>query len=235
MKNYDQILVFDFGSQYNQLIVRRIREMGVYANLVSYDISIDEVKKISNLKGIILSGGPHSVYDEDAFGCNKEIFALEIPVLGICYGMQLIAKTFGATINKSVTSEYGKIQIEVDENNPLFQKLPKIQTVWMSHGDYVKTLPQGFSKIASSKNCKLASIANENKKIYAVQFHPEVRHTIYGNEILHHFVFDICHAEANWKMANFIDEEIAKIQNEVKNKKVLCLILILCGKIDNNH
>ena len=230
MKNYDQILVFDFGSQYNQLIVRRIREMGVYANLVSYDISIDEVKKISNLKGIILSGGPHSVYDEDAFGCNKEIFALEIPVLGICYGMQLIAKTFGATINKSVTSEYGKSQIEVDENNPLFQKLPKIQTVWMSHGDYVKTLPQGFSKIASSKNCKLASIANENKKIYAVQFHPEVRHTIYGNEILHHFVFDICHAEANWKMANFIDEEIAKIQNEVKNKKVLCA---LSGGVDS--
>lgn len=230
MKNYDQILVFDFGSQYNQLIVRRIREMGVYANLVSYDISIDEVNKISNLKGIILSGGPHSVYDEDAFGCNKEIFALEIPVLGICYGMQLIAKTFGATINKSVTSEYGKIQIEVDENNPLFQKLPKIQTVWMSHGDYVKTLPQGFSKIASSKNCKLASIANENKKIYAVQFHPEVRHTIYGNEILHHFVFDICHAEANWKMANFIDEEIAKIQNEVKNKKVLCA---LSGGVDS--
>ena len=180
MKNYDQILVLDFGSQYNQLIVRRIREMGVYATLVSHDISLDEIKNISNVSGIILSGGPHSVYDSNAFTCDPEIFSLGIPILGICYGMQFMAKTFGGLITKSEICEYGKSEMLIHDDSPLYNHLPFNQIVWMSHGDYVKTLPQGFKKIASSKTCELASIANEDKRLYAVQFHPEVRHTMCG-------------------------------------------------------
>ena len=191
MKNYNQILVLDFGSQYNQLIVRRIREMGVYSTLVSHNIGLDEIKNIPNLKGIILSGGPHSVYDSKAFACNPEIFSLGIPILGICYGMQLMAKTCGGLITKSEICEYGKSEIIINDASPLYDKLPLNQIVWMSHGDNVKTLPQGFKKIASSKMCELASIANEDKKLYAVQFHPEVRHTIYGNQILYNFILTL--------------------------------------------
>ena len=230
MKNYNQILVLDFGSQYNQLIVRRIREMGVYSTLVSHNIGLDEIKNIPNLKGIILSGGPHSVYDSKAFACNPEIFSLGIPILGICYGMQLMAKTFGGLITKSEICEYGKSEIIINDASPLYDKLPLNQIVWMSHGDNVKTLPQGFKKIASSKMCELASIANEDKKLYAVQFHPEVRHTIYGNQILYNFIFNICKAHANWHMENFIEEQVLKIKQEVKEKKVLCA---LSGGVDS--
>lgn len=230
MKNYNQILVLDFGSQYNQLIVRRIREMGVYSTLVSHNIGLDEIKNIPNLKGIILSGGPHSVYDSKAFACNPEIFSLGIPILGICYGMQLMAKTFGGLITKSEICEYGKSEIIINDASPLYDKLPLNQIVWMSHGDNVKTLPQGFKKIASSKMCELASIANDDKKLYAVQFHPEVRHTIYGNQILYNFIFNICKAHANWHMENFIEEQVLKIKQEVKEKKVLCA---LSGGVDS--
>lgn len=230
MKNYDQILVLDFGSQYNQLIVRRIREMGVYATLVSHDISLDEIKNISNVRGIILSGGPHSVYDSNAFTCDPEIFSLGIPILGICYGMQFMAKTFGGLITKSEICEYGKSEMLIHDDSPLYNHLPFNQIVWMSHGDYVKTLPQGFKKIASSKTCELASIANEDKRLYAVQFHPEVRHTMYGNQILHNFVFKICKACANWQMENFVEEQVMKIKQEVKEKKVLCA---LSGGVDS--
>ena len=231
MKNYNQILVLDFGSQYNQLIVRRIREMGVYSTLVSHNIGLDEIKNIPNLKGIILSGGPHSVYDSKAFACNPEIFSLGIPILGICYGMQLMAKTFGGLITKSEICEYGKSEIIINDASPLYDKLPLNQIVWMSHGDNVKTLPQGFKKIASSKMCELASIANEDKKLYVVQFHPEVEHTPFGQNMMRNFLYNICGLENSWSMASFAEEKIAEIKKIVGDKKLICA---LSGGVDSS-
>ena len=228
MKN-ELILILDFGGQYNQLIARRVRECNVYSEVVPYNISIEKIKE-KNPKGIIFTGGPASVFSEDSPKCSKEIFELGIPILGICYGMQLMAKTFGGLITKSEICEYGKSEIIINDASPLYDKLPLNQIVWMSHGDNVKTLPQGFKKIASSKMCELASIANEDKKLYAVQFHPEVRHTIYGNQILYNFIFNICKAHANWHMENFIEEQVLKIKQEVKEKKVLCA---LSGGVDS--
>ncbi len=231
LMKYDQILVLDFGSQYNQLIARRIREMGVYSELKNHKITIEEIKKLENLKGIVLSGGPNSVYDDNAFSCDPEIFNLGIPVLGICYGMQLMAKVFNGTIEKAEEREYGKSLISVDTNSLLFSNLPKEQNVWMSHGDKVTSFPHGFVCIGKTSTCPIASFENKDKKMYGVQFHPEVRNTEYGNDILNNFVFNICHANHEWKMANYIDLQIEKIREKVKDKKVLCG---LSGGVDSS-
>lgn len=218
----DKIIVLDFGSQYNQLIARRIREMGVYSALLPHTIKASEIKAMEGIKGIVFSGGPKSVYDEDAFEVDEEIFNLGLPILGICYGMQLTAKYFKGEILSSPTREYGKMNIIIEDKSLLFKDLSLEEEVWMSHGDHVAKIPQGFKLLAKSQNGLVASIANEEKKIYCVQFHPEVRHTVNGNKMLHNFVFEICHANNNWSMKNYLDMQIEQIRKTVKDKKVLC-------------
>ncbi len=220
--NYDKIIVLDFGSQYNQLIARRIREMGVYSELLHHDITAEKIKSMGNVKGIVFSGGPKSVYDADAFKCDKAIFDLNIPIFGICYGMQLTCQNFGGTIEPGTTKEYGKMPINVLDNCLLFDHLPKTQDVWMSHGDHVSQIPSGFKLAATSQNGLVAAVYNEEKNIYCAQFHPEVRHSVYGNDIIRNFVFKICKAESNWTMASYLDMQVAKIKETVGDKKVLC-------------
>jgi GMP synthase (glutamine-hydrolysing) len=219
---YDKILVLDFGSQYNQLIARRIREMGVFSELLPHTITADEIVEIPNVKGIVFSGGPKSVYEKDAFVCDKKIFELNIPILGICYGMQLTAKHFGGKIEKGITKEYGKMGISLTADSPLFKNLPNKQEVFMSHGDHVAELPQGFTMSAKSDSGITASIFCKERKIYLVQFHPEVRHTVFGNEIIENFVSEICRAEKNWTMQSYIEIQTEKIRRQVGNRRVLC-------------
>ena len=219
---FDKIIVLDFGSQYNQLIARRIRDMHVYSELLPHTIKAEEIKKMGNVKGIVFSGGPKSVYDVDAFDVDPQIFELGIPVLGICYGMQLISKKFGGKISRGSIREYGLNTISIIKDSLLFDSLPKEQDVWMSHGDHVEVLPNGFDLVAKSSAGLVASIENTEKNIYAVQFHPEVRNSVYGLDIIKNFVFKICKANDNWSMANYINMQIEKIRAEVGNKKVLC-------------
>lgn len=227
---YDKILVLDFGSQYNQLIARRIREMHVYSELVPYTTTAQEIIDKGNVKGIIFSGGPHSVYDTDSFMVDSAIFELGIPILGVCYGMQLLANYFDGTIEACSKKEYGKTDTSFYASL-LFQNLPQTDIVWMSHGDKVTRLPKGFSIIASSKDTKIAGMENPEKKFYGVQFHPEVEHTIHGNDILKNFVFTICESKPNWQMDSFIEEQIKYIRDLVKDNYVLCG---LSGGVDSS-
>ncbi|MFV5783135.1 glutamine-hydrolyzing GMP synthase [Pediococcus acidilactici] len=231
LSNFDKIIVLDFGSQYNQLITRRIREFGVYSELLSHKITAEEIKQI-NPKGIIFSGGPNSVYDDDAFRVDPEIYQLGIPILGICYGMQLMAYNLGGRVESADNREYGHADINVtDDQAALFKGLPATQTVWMSHGDLVREVPAGFETVATSANCPIASMADDERKFYGVQFHAEVRNTQYGNDILRHFAFDVCQAQANWSMNDFIDMQVEKIREEVGDRKVL---LGLSGGVDSS-
>ncbi|TDM27399.1 glutamine-hydrolyzing GMP synthase [Macrococcoides caseolyticum] len=223
------ILVLDFGSQYNQLITRRIREMGVYSELHDHEISIEEIKKM-NPKGIILSGGPNSVYEEGSFTVDPEIFNLGVPVMGICYGMQLMTKLLGGSVERANEREYGKAVIKA-ETHSLFTKLPEEQTVWMSHSDKVINLPEGFNVIAHSPSCKYAAIENPERNLYGVQFHPEVRHSEYGNDLLRNFIREICKCTGEWTMENFIEIEIEKIREKVGNRKVICA---MSGGVDSS-
>jgi GMP synthase (glutamine-hydrolysing) len=226
----EMILVLDFGSQYNQLITRRIREFGVYSELHPHTLTVEEIKKM-NPKGIILSGGPNSVYDEKAFRCDEGIFELGIPVLGICYGMQLTTHLLGGKVEDAKHREYGKATIQVKEGSSLFKSLPTEQVVWMSHGDLVAEIPEGFKVDATSPSCPYAAISNDERRIYGVQFHPEVRHSEYGNDILKNFVFTICGCTESWSMENFIEMQIQKIRETVGDKKVLCA---LSGGVDSS-
>ncbi|MBS4175866.1 glutamine-hydrolyzing GMP synthase [Bacillus sp. FJAT-49736] len=230
MQNQEMIVVLDFGSQYNQLITRRIREFGVYSELHPHTLTAEQIKAM-NPKGIIFSGGPNSVYDKNAFHCDDSIFELGIPVLGICYGMQLMTKHFGGKVEPAKHREYGKAKIEVTSSSKLFENLPNEQIVWMSHGDLVTETPQGFSVNATSPSCPIASMSDASRNLYAVQFHPEVQHSVYGNEMLKNFVFHVCDCEANWSMENFIEVEIEKIRQTVGDKKVLCA---LSGGVDSS-
>ncbi|TDM30575.1 glutamine-hydrolyzing GMP synthase [Macrococcoides caseolyticum] len=223
------ILVLDFGSQYNQLITRRIREMGVYSELHDHEISIEEIKKM-NPKGIILSGGPNSVYEEGSFTVDPEIFNLGVPVMGICYGMQLMTKLLGGSVERANEREYGKAVIKA-ETHSLFTKLPEDQTVWMSHSDKVINLPEGFNVIAHSPSCKYAAIENPERNLYGVQFHPEVRHSEYGNDLLRNFIREICKCTGEWTMENFIEIEIEKIREKVGDRKVICA---MSGGVDSS-
>lgn len=231
LPNVEKIIVLDYGSQYNQLITRRIREFGVFSELLSHKITAEEVKAI-NPKGIILSGGPNSVYDDSAFGIDEEIFNLGIPVLGICYGMQLITHKLGGKVEPAVNKEYGKAELEVTTKEAqLFASTPKTQVVWMSHGDLVTQAPKGFEIVATSKDCPIASIQHAQRKMYGVQFHPEVRHSEYGNDLLKHFALEICECKGDWSMENFIEMQIANIRKQVGDKKVL---LGLSGGVDSS-
>lgn len=228
---FDKIIVLDFGSQYNQLITRRIRDFGIYSELLSHKITAEEIKQI-NPKGIIFSGGPNSVYDQGAFTVDPAIYKLGIPILGICYGMQLMAHDLGGKVEGADDSEYGRADIEVIKDNAvMFAGLPKEQSVWMSHGDRVTAVPEGFDVVATSKNCPISAMANDAQKLYGLQFHTEVRNTEYGLDILKKFAFDVCGAEANWSMDDFIDMQVDEIRQTVGDKKV---ILGLSGGVDSS-
>lgn len=223
------IIILDFGSQYNQLIARRVREFGVYAEILPFNASIEDIKN-HHPKGIILSGGPSSVFGEDAHLVDKDLFELGVPVLGICYGMQLTAHLLGGEVKKGIKGEYGKASLNIIESNQLLNGIPEKSTVWMSHFDEVYQVPEGFEVAGKSENV-IASMANEERKIYAVQFHPEVSHTEFGTQLLQNFVFNICEAEKNWKLTNYIEEEIKRIKEKVGNQKV---ILGLSGGVDSS-
>ena len=228
---FDKILVLDFGSQYNQLITRRVRDFGIYSELLSHKLSAEEIKEM-HPKGIIFSGGPNSVYAKDAFKVDPEIYKLGIPILGICYGMQLMSYDLGGKVEPADDSEYGRADIEViDDDAVMFKGLPKKQYVWMSHGDRVVEAPEGFKVVATSKNCPISAIANDEKKLYGIQFHAEVRNSQYGLDILKKFAFDVCGAKANWSMDDFIDMQVESIRKEVGDKKV---ILGLSGGVDSS-
>lgn len=226
----NQIIVLDFGSQYNELICRRIRELGLYSELLPRTTSSAEILARKTVKGIILSGGPNSVYDEHQFTCDPALFQLGIPVLGICYGMQLIAHLLGGEIEGSDKREYGKAEITITSDSPLFKGLGPTETVWMSHGDKVVKAPQGFSVLAKSELCPIAAMEDVKRKIWAVQFHPEVRNTLHGQQILENFVTSCCHAEANWRMEDVVESETARIRALVGNDRVLCA---LSGGVDS--
>lgn len=227
----DKILVLDFGGQYNQLIARRVRAEGVYAEIKPYSkITIDEIKSIG-YKGVIFTGGPNSVYDETSPHYTPEILNIGIPVLGICYGVQLMAYMAGGEIVSAENgSEYGKTTVFTKEN-PLFEGIPSESICWMSHTDYVKTLPCGFVNIAHTAKCPTAAMCDEKRKLYGVQFHPEVTHTVYGKQMLRNFVFKICGCNADWKMEDFIETSIAKYKKSLAGKKVL---LALSGGVDSS-
>ena len=226
----DKIIVLDFGSQYNQLIARRIREFGVYSELLPNDLTLKDIEKIGGVKGIIFSGGPNSVYEKDSFKVDQEILESGIPLLGICYGMQLIHYMLGGSVKACETKEYGEAVISVS-GLALFEGLPEEEVVWMSHGDQVDELAPGFKKAASTDTCPNAAAYDENRKIYTVQFHPEVRNSVYGLDILKNFIFNICGCEKGWSMKDFVQREIRKIRDEVKDDKVL---LGLSGGVDSS-
>ncbi|WP_325049493.1 glutamine-hydrolyzing GMP synthase [Lysinibacillus yapensis] len=230
LKEQEKIVVLDFGSQFNQLITRRIREFGVFSELHPHTVTAEEIKEM-NATGIIFSGGPNSVYDEKAFKVDEAIFELGLPILGICYGMQLMSHALGGKVEPADHREYGKAEINITADNKLFGDLPKDQVVWMSHGDLVTEVPEGFEVIATSTSCPISAMQNAERGFYAVQFHPEVRHSVYGNDLLRQFVFDICGAKGDWSMANFIELEMKKIREQVGDKQVLCA---LSGGVDSS-
>ena len=211
----DQILVLDFGGQYNQLIARRVRSEQVYAEIRPYDkITIEEIQTIG-YRGIIFTGGPNSVYKESSPHYTSEILNLGIPILGICYGDQLIAYMEGGEIAAAKRGrEYGKTTLVTTEN-ALFEGVPRESICWMSHGDFIETPPEGFRTIASTENCPCAAMCDERRKIYGVQFHPEVTHTAYGKQILHNFIFNICGCKAEWRMDNFIETSVERYRKRL--------------------
>lgn len=230
VRTKEVILVLDFGSQYTQLIARRIRENKVFSRIVPFNISTKEIQEI-NPKGLIFSGGPMSVYDKNAPLPDKDIFKLGIPILGICYGMQAITHMMGGKVDKSKEREFGSAELFVDSNKDLFLNLPTNLTCWMSHGDSIKKLPQGFSNIAHTLNAPVAAVANRTKKIFGVQFHPEVAHTQRGSQIIVNFLFHICGCLPRWTMDKFINSTTKLIQETVGNKKV---VLGLSGGVDSS-
>ncbi len=224
------IVILDFGSQYTQLIARRLREVGVYCEIYPYFEDIEKIKSKSP-QGIIFSGGPASVYESDAPRVDKKIYDLGLPILGICYGMQLITVDFGGEVVRALHHEYGKAKLFFDKPSKLFEGTNDGQIVWMSHGDKVEKLPQGFERIAHTDNSPYAAIANEEKKIYAIQFHPEVSHSQEGTKILENFARKICGVTDKWDMGHFAKEQIEKIRKKVGKDKVLCA---LSGGVDSS-
>jgi len=226
----DLILVLDFGSQYTQLIARRLREAGFYSEILPFNANLELIKEKSP-KGIILSGGPASVYAENAYFCDKGVFDLNVPILGICYGMQLIAHHFGANVAAAKHKEYGKASISVEKESVLFKNLPQSQIVWMSHSDKVESLPQGFNVLAKSENSEFCVFGDEKRQIYALQFHPEVQHSEFGAQILRNFAKIICKCESVWNMGSFAKEQSEAIRAKVCDKKVLCAV---SGGVDSS-
>ena len=229
--SHEKILVLDFGGQYNQLIARRVREQNVFAEVKPYKISLDEIKN-AGYKGIIFTGGPNSVYDEQSPHYTPDILELGIPVLGICYGAQLIAYIAGGEVKTSGSlSEYGKIDVTVSGGRLLKDIPEKTSVCWMSHSDYICKAPEGFAVTAHTNDCPCAAMENDEKRIYAVQFHPEVMHTQYGTEIFRTFLFDICGCSGDWVMSGFVEESIKSLREKIGDKTVLCA---MSGGVDSS-
>ncbi|WP_414153217.1 glutamine-hydrolyzing GMP synthase [Pectinatus frisingensis] len=224
------VLVIDFGGQYNQLIARRVRECGVYCEIVPYDYSLEKIKA-KNPKGIILTGGPASVYAKDTPQAVDGLFNINVPVLGICYGHQIIANELGGTVTHAETGEYGKTVLTLDNTAKLFKDIEKENTCWMSHRDYVAKAPKDFTVIAQTHTGPVTAMANDQRRIYGVQFHPEVEHTPFGKKMLENFLFDVCQVKGNWNMAAFAESKINQIKRIVGDKKVLCA---LSGGVDSS-
>ena len=224
------IIVLDFGSQYTQLIARRLREDKIYCEILPYHTSVEEIKA-KNPKGVILSGGPSSVYNEDAYEVDKDVYNMGVPILGICYGMQRIAVDFGGSVIRSSHHEYGKAELKLETTSQLLNDCDNDRIVWMSHSDKVDKLPDGFKAIATSENSPYAVIANEEKRVYAMQFHPEVQHTQEGYLMLRNFAKNICGVSEKWKMEHFLKEQINLIREKVGSGKVLCG---LSGGVDSS-
>jgi GMP synthase (glutamine-hydrolysing) len=224
------ILIIDFGSQYNQLIARRVREYHVYCQIVPPTISIDQIRKLKP-EGIILSGGPASIYESKSPKTSPEIFDLGVPILGICYGMQFMVDALGGKVKKSEQREYGFAELVIKSNSKIFKGIVKTSSCWMSHGDSIKTLPSGFTAIAKTKNTPIAAMTHTKRRFYGLQFHPEVDHTEHGKKMLRNFLMDICSCKKSWTMSSFAKETIKEIQADVGNKKV---ILGLSGGVDSS-
>ena len=228
----EKILILDFGGQYSKLIARRTRECGVFSEILSYTSSPERIRE-KGFKAIILSGGPSSVYEENAPKCDKGLFEMGLPVLGICYGAQLMANTLGGYVAGSGSPEYGSTSVEVDKSSILFSSsnIGNVTETWMSHVDYIKDLPAGFKVTAKTSSCPVAAMENSDKKLYAVQFHPEVTNTVNGTDIIKSFLFDVCKFKGDWKMSSFIDDAVAKIKEKAGDGKALCA---LSGGVDSS-
>ncbi len=224
------IAILDYGSQYTQLIARRIREMEVYSEIIPWDSRAEALRK-NPPAGIILSGGPCSVFDRDAPDIDADILRMGVPVLGICYGMQLLSYTLGGHVAPGAEREYGKMPIEILPGNPLFNGIPSTITVWMSHGDRVEAIPANFSRGAVSATCPFAAMFNNEQRIYALQFHPEVVHTQYGTQILRNFVFGICGGRADWKLSSWVEDTVAQLKDRIGDDEV---VLGLSGGVDSS-
>ena len=228
--NHELILVIDFGGQYNQLIARRVRENGVYCEIVPYTTDIETIRA-RQPKGIIFTGGPSSVYGTDTPQIDAQIFELGVPVLGICYGHQLMTHLLGGKVASAEVREYGKTDVELENSNVLFKGIEQYNICWMSHTDYVAEPPAGFTVTGMTQECPVAAMQNEERGLYGVQFHPEVEHTPFGKRMLTNFLFEICHVKADWTMSSFAQRKIAEIKERVGDKKVLCA---LSGGVDSS-
>lgn len=224
------VVVLDFGGQYNQLIARRVRECNVYCEIKPYTISLDDLKAL-NPKGIIFTGGPNSVYKEDSASYTKDIFDLNIPILGICYGSQLMAHKLDGEVATAPVSEYGHTNVNLDTSSLLFEGIDEENVCWMSHTDYIKKQPEGFKITGHTPVCPVAAMENKERNLYAVQFHPEVMHTKNGTKMIHNFLYNVCKCKGDWKMDSFVEETIEAIRKKVGNGKVLCA---LSGGVDSS-
>lgn len=226
----EMIIVLDFGGQYNQLIARRVRECDVYAEVHPYTMSLEKIKEM-NPKGIIFTGGPNSVYGEDSPRCGAEIFELGIPILGICYGSQLMSYLLGGTVETAPVSEYGKTEVDIDNTSVIFEGVSEKTICWMSHTDYISKAPEGFKITATTPVCPVAAMELPEKKLYSVQFHPEVMHTQEGMKMLSNFVYKVCVCQGSWKMDSFVESTIQEIRGKIGDGKVLCA---LSGGVDSS-
>jgi len=226
----DVIPVLDFGSQYAQLICRRVREAGAFSVLLAPDTSIEDIAKL-NPKGIILSGSPYSVTDDGAPRCDPRLFELDVPVLGICYGMQLACHVLGAHVGKAVAREYGRAKLNVSDRSDLLASIPPSTTVWMSHGDQVQDIGSEFHTLASTPTCPFAAVRHKSAKLWGVQFHPEVTHTPHGVDMLRNFLYEICRCRNTWRMSDFLDEQCQRVREQVGEERVICG---LSGGVDSS-
>lgn len=225
-----EVIILDFYGQYNQLIARRVRECNVFCEILPFNTPIEKIKE-KNPIGIIFTGGPASVYTENAPKCDMEIFNLGIPILGICYGMQLMTQSLGGEVKRAYKREFGEINVNIDNKSLLFEGFGESNICLMSHMDYVDSIPEGFEKIAETENCKFAAMQNVDKKFYGIQFHPEVNHTVDGTKIIRNFLYNICNCKGDWKMNSFVDEQVKFLKDKIGDKKAVCA---LSGGVDSS-
>ena len=230
MKKNELILILDFGGQYNQLIARRVRECNVYSEVVPFDISLEKIKEI-NPKGIIFTGGPASVFGDDSPRCDSKIFELGIPVLGICYGMQLMSYTLGGNVASANKREYGTTEVSIDNSSKLFEGFGNTNDFLMSHTDFVEKVPEGFKNIGHTSSCPNAAMENEERKLYGIQFHPEVNNSVNGTKVIKNFLYNVCNCSGDWQMSSFVEDSIKKLKEKIGDGKALCA---LSGGVDSS-